>query len=140
EMVAATHGRSLWVLEVTPLRQLKPAMVKEATLLAPSTAIRWRREPTRGTIYGSGAREYYAENPQSGAHIYYALPQKVGDLSLLVQDFTGKTVATLPVQNAPGLHRVSWNLVGTPAAPQAATARTGQPGRRGGGARQGGPR
>ena len=117
EMVAATHGRSLWVLDVTPLRQLKPAMLKEpATLLAPNTAVRWRREPTRGTIYGMGARDYFGENPPSGANIYYALTKKGAKVSLTVQDYTGKTVATLPVQSTPGLHRANWNLIGAAAA------------------------
>ena len=78
DMVAATHGRSLWVLDVTPLRQLKPAMVKApATLLAPNTAVRWRREPTRGTTYGMGARDYFGENPPAGSlQIFYALTKK----------------------------------------------------------------
>ena len=113
EMVAATHGRSLWVLDVTPLRQLKPAMTKApATLLAPNTAIHWRREPPRGTVYGAGNREFFGENPQPGAHLHCILTKKAGKVRLVVQDFTGKTVATLPVKNEPGLHRVTWNLRG----------------------------
>jgi photosystem II stability/assembly factor-like uncharacterized protein len=116
EMVAATHGRSLWILDVTPLRQLKPAMTKAtATLLAPNTAIRWRRLPPRGTIYGRGNRDYFGENPPVGAQLYYTLTKKVGKLSLTVRDFAGKTLASLPVKNEPGLHRVSWNLRGSPA-------------------------
>jgi photosystem II stability/assembly factor-like uncharacterized protein len=116
EMVAATHGRSLWVLDVTPLRQLKPDAVKPpATLLAPNTAIRWRQKPLRGTVYGMGSRDYFGENPQPGAHVYYALTRKVGKLSLSVRDYAGKTLASLPVKNEPGLHRVTWNLQGKPA-------------------------
>ncbi len=115
EMVAATHGRSLWVLDVTPLRQLRPAMSKApATLLAPNTAVRWRREPTRGTIYGMGSRDYFGENPRPGAEIYYALTRKAGKLTLSIQDFAGKTLTALPAPNEPGLHRVNWNLVGAP--------------------------
>ncbi|MFO0877536.1 MAG: PDZ domain-containing protein [Gemmataceae bacterium] len=115
ELVAATHGRSIWILDVSALRQLKPATVRSnATLYAPPTAVRWRRELTRGTIYGSGHREYFADNPQPGAAIYYSLAKKVGDLRLEVQDVTGKRLTTLPVKNEPGLHRVMWNLRGTP--------------------------
>ncbi|MFO0842243.1 MAG: PDZ domain-containing protein [Gemmataceae bacterium] len=114
EMVAATHGRGLWVLDVSPLRQLKPAMAKaDATLLAPNTAVRWRRELRRGTIYGAGHRDYFGDNPAPGGHVYYALTKKVSGLRLEVQDYTGKRVATLPAKNEPGLHRVTWNLRGS---------------------------
>jgi photosystem II stability/assembly factor-like uncharacterized protein len=148
EMVVATHGRSLWVLDVTPLRQLRPEIVKApATLLAPNTAVRWRREPSRGTIYGMGAREFFGENPQAGAHIYYALTTKAAKVTLTVQDYAGKTLTTLPVQTTPGLHHVNWNLVGAPPTslglvlPRADRTRgpRGQGGMRGQGG-QGGPR
>jgi photosystem II stability/assembly factor-like uncharacterized protein len=113
EMVAATHGRSLWVLDVTPLRQLKPATSKApVTLLAPNKSVRWRRELPRGTVYGRGHREYFGENPQPGAHIYYSLTTSPQQLRLTIQDFAGKTVATLPVRSTPGLHKVTWNLRG----------------------------
>jgi photosystem II stability/assembly factor-like uncharacterized protein len=145
EMVVATHGRSLWVVDVTPLRQLTPAMVKApATLLAPNTAIRWRRELTRGTIYGMGHRDYVGENPRPGAQIFYALTQKANKVSLTVQDYAGKTLTTLPVQTGPGLHRVEWNLIGAaptgvglvrqPGVPRIQGAQRGQGGQ-GGGAR-----
>jgi hypothetical protein len=60
-----------------------------------------------------GSRDYFGENPQPGAHIYYSLTKKAGKLSLTVQDFTGKTLASMPVKNEPGLHRVTWNLRGS---------------------------
>jgi photosystem II stability/assembly factor-like uncharacterized protein len=149
EMVAATHGRSLWVLDVTPLRQLKPAMTKApATLLAPNTVTRWRRQARRGTMYGPGNRGFAGENPQPGAHLYYALTKKVGKLQLTVQDFSGKTIATVAVKNEPGLHRVTWNLRGSAptrvgvdtlvASPQTVQRGRGQRGGGGGGGAPGG--
>ncbi len=67
EMVAATHGRSLWILDVMPLRQMKASIVKaEATLYRPATAMRWRREPTRGTPYGVGNHQFVGQNPPPG--------------------------------------------------------------------------
>ncbi len=135
EMVAATHGRSLWVLDVTPLRQLKPETARApATLLAPNTVVRWHREPMRGTMYGMGARGYVGENPQPGAHIFYSLTGKSQKVSLTVQDFTGKTVATLPVRSEPGLHRIPWNLFpGDQRAARGAGGRGGPGGAAGGG-------
>ena len=67
EIVAATHGRSLWVLDVTPLRQMKPETAKaEAPLFEPNTAMRWRSEPERGSMYGNGSRHFFGENPPPG--------------------------------------------------------------------------
>jgi photosystem II stability/assembly factor-like uncharacterized protein len=118
EMVAATHGRSLWVLDVSPLRGMNAKTAKApATLYEPNTAVRWRNEALRGTVYGMGARGYTGENPQPGAHLYYSLTKKARDVRVLVQDFTGKTVITLtgrPEQRGPGLHRLTWNLRSSP--------------------------
>jgi photosystem II stability/assembly factor-like uncharacterized protein len=114
DMVAATHGRSIWVVDVSGLRQIKPAVVKApATLLAPKTAVHWRQEMPRGTMYGVGQREFFGQNPEPGAHIYYSLTKKANTVRLAIQDYTGKEVMTLPTKNEAGLHRVPWNLRGS---------------------------
>jgi photosystem II stability/assembly factor-like uncharacterized protein len=114
EMVAATHGRSLWIVDVTPLRQMKPETLKAAAMLyKPATAMRWRREPTRGTPYGSGNHRFFGENPPSGAQIYYSLCQKAEKVQLKIVDYTGRTVRELPVKKGEmtaGLHRLTWDL------------------------------
>ena len=49
EIVAATHGRSLWILDVSPLRQMTPEVAKApATLFKPTPALRWRMDVARG--------------------------------------------------------------------------------------------
>jgi photosystem II stability/assembly factor-like uncharacterized protein len=118
EMVAATHGRSIWILDVAPLRQMKPATrTATATLFKPATAVRWRNEPMRGTIYGMGARGFFGQNPRPGATIYYTLATKASRVRLTIEDVTGKTVATLSPKNEPGLHAVNWNLMGASGPP-----------------------
>jgi photosystem II stability/assembly factor-like uncharacterized protein len=115
EMVAATHGRSVWVLDVSALRQMKTETLKaEATLYKPTTAMRWRREPTRGTPYGGGNHRFVGENPPSGAQIYYSLAKKAEKIQLKIVDYAGQTVRELPVkkeQMTVGLHRLPWDLV-----------------------------
>ncbi len=67
ELVAATHGRSLWVLDVSPLRQMTSEAVKaKAFLYKPNDVIRWRSEARHGTMYGAGSRRYVGENPSFG--------------------------------------------------------------------------
>jgi photosystem II stability/assembly factor-like uncharacterized protein len=111
EMVAATHGRSLWVLDVTPLRQMTEKAVKaKAFLYKPNAVTRWRQEPARGSMYGTGSRRYVAENPPFGAQVYYSLTAPATKAKLQIQDYTGKTVIELKAKTEPGLHRIDWNL------------------------------
>jgi S1-C subfamily serine protease/photosystem II stability/assembly factor-like uncharacterized protein len=111
EMVAATHGRSLWVVDVTPLRQMTPDVVKSsAHLYAPTATTQWRREPDVGSIYGNGSKKFYGQNPQRGAAIYYSLGKKPGKIGLKVVDYAGKTVRELTAKGDPGLHKVQWDL------------------------------
>jgi photosystem II stability/assembly factor-like uncharacterized protein len=114
EVVAATHGRSLWVLDATPLRQMKPDTLKaDASLFRPATAMRWRREPRRGTPYGAGNHRFVGDNPPPGAQLYFSLAKKAEKLHLKIVDYTGQTVRELPVkkeQMAVGLHRLTWDL------------------------------
>ncbi len=111
EMVAATHGRSLWVLDVTALRQMTAQALKaKAHLYQPNTVVRWRSEPERSSPYGTGARHFIGQNPEPGAHIYYSLTHKAEKISLKIADFAGKSIRDLPAKAEPGLHKVTWNL------------------------------
>ena len=107
EIVAATHGRSLWILDVSPLRQLQPEMAKApATLFKPTPALRWRLEVPRADTN----RHFAGTNPPNGATIFYALAQKPKSISLEVQDAAGKSIRTLEAPTDPGLHRVRWDM------------------------------
>jgi hypothetical protein len=111
EIVAATHGRSLWILDVTLLRQVTASRLKEdAHLYKPNTAMRWRRELDKGSPYGNGARIFAGQNPTPGAAIYYSLGKKAEKVSLKIQDYAGLTLREVPVKNEPGLHKATWNL------------------------------
>jgi photosystem II stability/assembly factor-like uncharacterized protein len=117
EMVIATHGRSLWVLDVTALRQMTPEALKaKATLFRPNTVVRWRAEPQRGSPYGQGSKHYVGQNPPPGAQLYFALAKKPEKASLKVLDYAGKTIAELPIKAEAGIQHVAWNLA--PAARQ----------------------
>ncbi len=115
EIVAATHGRSLWALDVTPLRQVTAEALKaKAQLYRPNLVTYWKPEPQRGSAYGVGSRLFVGQNPPFGAQIYYSLTKKADKISLKVLDYAGSTVATLGgVTGDPGLHHVNWNMVRT---------------------------
>jgi photosystem II stability/assembly factor-like uncharacterized protein len=111
EMVAATHGRSLWVVDISALRQMTPETVKAvAHLYAPPTATRWRSEPDVGSAMGSGSKKFVGQNPPPGTAIYYSLGKKADKVTLKVLDYAGQTVRDLTTKADPGLHKVMWDL------------------------------
>ena len=107
EVVAATHGRSLWIADLTPLNQLSAGHLSEtAALYRSAPTIRWKREPARG---GTN-RRFSGSNPAAGATIYYALPKKAEQVSLKIMDASGQTIRELQGAKEAGLQRVSWDL------------------------------
>ncbi len=110
EMVAATHGRSLWILDVTPLRQSSAAkLAAKGSLFTPPTAYRWVPEPSRGRT----SPRYVGQNPPTGVPIYYGIGAGVEKVGLKVVDARGKTVrGDLKADRTPGLHRLQMSLFG----------------------------
>jgi photosystem II stability/assembly factor-like uncharacterized protein len=92
DLVLATHGRSLWILDdLRPIREYEDKIGTEAQhLFTPDTATRWR--------YGSnnwGTRGSFS-NPPHGATIYYSLKdEEKGDLKIEILDGQNHVVRTL---------------------------------------------
>jgi len=136
DLVAATYGRSFWILDdVTPLRELadhfNPAQPR---LFAPRLAIRVRRDENQDTPLPPEVPA--GQNPPDGAILHYYLPADApGELQLQVYDSAGTLVRRYssapvppekekedpfiasywiaPPQSLPktkGLHRFVWNL------------------------------
>ena len=114
EIVAATHGRSIWIADITSLRQMKPSTMKDAAkLFAPSPATRWKLGLGGESPYSKTDRKFVGANPTRGATIEYYLGAKPAKLSLKVVDATGKSVKTFDkLLTTPGMHRVNWDLSG----------------------------
>ena len=107
ELVAATHGRSLWILDVEPIRQTTKEVLKaEAHLYDPTPVQRWHAEPRRGQTN----RRFEGENPPNGMPIYYHLSEKPKTLRLQVLDVEGKLVRTVETKPEAGLNVAVWDL------------------------------
>ncbi len=107
EIVAATHGRSLWVLDISALRQVKADnLADKPALYEPSAVVRWRVEPS----HGGTNRRFMGENPARGAQIYYSLPKNAEKVELKIVDITGATLRELPTRKEAGLHVSPWDL------------------------------
>ncbi len=106
-MVAATHGRSLWVLNVTPLRQTNARTFGTTeTLFAAAPAVRFHSEPRRG---GTN-RRFEGTNAPSGGVISYHLPADAQRVSVKIMDVEGKVLRELQAPNKAGLNQVVWNM------------------------------
>ena len=125
ELVAATHGRSVWVTDTTSLRQMKPATLKEsAVLFAPSPAVRWKLGVGGESPYSTTDRKFVGTNPTRGANIEYLLGKKPAKASLKVVDAAGKTVKTFDkLVTTEGLNGVNWDLAGASAPSPAGAGR-----------------
>lgn len=137
DLIAATQGRSLWVLDnIAPLRQLTPASSgRSLALFTPAEALRWRVNNNRDTPLP--AEEPFALNPAGGAAIDYWIGSRTsGPVSLEIFDSQRQRVRLFrsdePAQSVaaeryfaedwlrpaprlqatPGMHRFIWNLRG----------------------------
>jgi len=138
DIVVGTHGRSFWILDnITPLRQMAKATIKESVVLfKPQTAIRVRWNMNTDTPMPQ--EEPAGQNPPDGAIIDYYLKEKsTGVVLLEIKDAAGKTVRKfssddkpypIPPNNVPtywlrpqqilsgdvGAHRFLWDMHYTP--------------------------
>ena len=135
DLVAATHGRGFWILDdITPLRQLTPAVANAASLLfRPQTAVRvrWNMNPDTPVPPDEPA----GQNPPEGAILdYYLGPGTSGVVTLEILDSAGKLVRryssddpvlavdpalaiptywvrpAVRLVNQPGMHRFLWDM------------------------------
>ena len=130
EVVAGTHGRSLWITSVNELRQMSAEVLgKDAHFYRPVSAVIWRS----GLSTGDTNRRFAGENPRSGAQLVYHLKKDASAVKIEVLGSTGEPIRTLEAPKSKGLHRVEWNLRAQANVPADADERTRSWSRRRGG-------
>jgi photosystem II stability/assembly factor-like uncharacterized protein len=146
DLVIATHGRSIWILDdITPLRQVRAAQEAASDwLYRPATAVRVDNDSFLGTPLPP--EEPTAENPPNGAVIDYFLKSSAEKMKLEILDGAGNLVRSVSSQDtspeektgkrppvpiadrwfpkpqtlekSAGMHRFVWNLAwGPPESP-----------------------
>lgn len=138
ELVAGTHGRSFYIVDIAPLQdRLSDAMVAQQmaeapVLFEPTPALQYGDTPIGGE--SAGHRWFEGDSPEYGAQITYWLPrdmqpddataesedggepsgedqeEEAARAKLAVLDAARDTVATLEGPLRQGLHRVYWDL------------------------------
>jgi photosystem II stability/assembly factor-like uncharacterized protein len=123
DLVAATHGRSIWILDdITPLQQLTPAVLaSDVHLFENRVATKWHaisRGATRGHLMFAGRNPLtIAQRPpsnsppdltNSAAISFYLKSAPAAPVRLEITDGT-RTFAT-DVRATAGINRYMWNL------------------------------
>jgi len=77
ELIAATHGRGFWIVDVAPLEQMagdsgRKVVADNAFLFSPKTAFEYGQGPQMGaSSNGEGQKFFNAPSPAYGAEIVY---------------------------------------------------------------------
>ncbi len=111
DLVAGTHGRSVWVLDdIEPLSQMTQEIIDSAVHLFESA------KPAKPRIFADyGAlwsdQMFIAQNPTPGAVISYWVREfSYEDAKITITNEAGDTVIELTGSAKPGINRTSWDL------------------------------
>jgi photosystem II stability/assembly factor-like uncharacterized protein len=109
ELVIGTHGRSIYVMDVGPLEELKPEAraaklhvceVRQALLFEPSAA-----------VTEAQTKRYIAKNPPYGVTLWYHLAE-ASEVTLTIHDAKGTEVSKRTFKGNTGLNSALWDLKG----------------------------
>src|SRR5947207_5000226 len=114
ELIAATHGRSIYIVDIAPLEEMNNGVMARTTnFFTPKTAYEYSQANTQNF---TGNKVFLAPNPPYGAELVYRLTSGTSrDTSrITVTNSRGDTVRTLTGPGGVGLHRAYWDLRGRP--------------------------
>jgi hypothetical protein len=115
DMLVATHGRSIWILDdLAPIQHAAEALSHDAWLFPARPAMSFFDEPEDRSRW-MGDRPFWGRNPPHGAIISYYLKRPAKDVRLSVRDASGADVADLGGEatadaRAAGINRLVWDL------------------------------
>jgi photosystem II stability/assembly factor-like uncharacterized protein len=138
DLVLATHGRGVWILDdASPIGEWTPAIAAKRAHLFPvpraTLMLYWEDISNMSHFF------FTAPNPAEGATFTYHLAQPAQKVRLVVTGPTGRTVRTLEGPATAGtVHRLNWDL--RYPVPPGAGRGGGGGGEEGGGGGQGGGR
>jgi len=115
DMIVATHGRAIWILDdLAPFQQYAAARSAGNQLFPVEPAVQRALADDRERVF-EGNMIWLGQNPPFGARILYHLAAKADSVSLVISDAAGATVRTLRGNAtkdgvAAGVSTVVWDL------------------------------
>jgi len=129
ELIAGTHGRAIWIVNIAPLEQLDDQILADgAHLFETPTAYQFGQRARGGESYGQAwfarptpgskaAISYYINDETARAIREAARAERqegerpsIPRASITITNSAGETVRTLSGRAAAGLHTVEWDL------------------------------
>jgi hypothetical protein len=120
DMIVATHGRSIWILDdIRPLQQYAEAQKTDAFLFDSRGGMQFNPANDRGFI---ADKPFFGKNPTYGAAISYYLSKPQTSVALRIRDAAGTQVRELTGNDlrdarGAGVNRVYWDLRHQPLPP-----------------------
>jgi photosystem II stability/assembly factor-like uncharacterized protein len=123
ELIAGTHGRSIWIVDIAPLQEMTDqAMAAEAHLFEPRPGLLFGHPPIGGE--STGQLFFQVPSPSYGAEIVYRIAGSGGmerrapggpgasapQAEITILDAGGEVVHRANAPATPGIHRHSWNF------------------------------
>ncbi|MGH9347727.1 MAG: hypothetical protein ACRD26_10730, partial [Vicinamibacterales bacterium] len=113
DLILATHGRSIWILDdATPIQRAAESLAQAAYLFDPRKATQFRLAEDQQYW---GEQRFFGQNPAFGAGISYYLRVAPRSIEVLVRDAAGEVVRrfddkALANRKAAGINRIHWDL------------------------------
>ncbi len=111
EIIAATHGRALWIADIGPLEQLHDSVMKQSAYFFPPKAA-YQYTPSEVQNW-AGNHLFAAENPPYGAELVYRLTSgdaKKDTARITVTNVAGDTIRSFTGPGGVGINRAVWDL------------------------------
>ena len=116
DMILATHGRSVWILDdISAFQQAPTAMASAAYLFDLRAATSFNAGSFRPAFGSPGDRRFWGKNPEPGAAVTYYLRAPARSVTARITDASGTVVRELGPDSfadglSAGVHRVQWDL------------------------------
>lgn len=120
ELIAATHGRAIWIVDINALSQLNDGNATAAlAVFKPRPAYEYGEPLFDGQSVGQGVA-FRGTSAPYGASLEYRITGAAGrrdSAHIVIQDVSGDTVRTLTGPATNGLQRVTWDFSRNPVPP-----------------------
>ena len=109
DLVVGTHGRGLFVTDITPLQEMNAELLKkDVHLFKVEPKIQWAYRSGKDV---PGDRQFVVPNEPNGLVINYYLKNKTeAKVNVVISDPYGKEIVTLKGKGEAGLNQAVWDM------------------------------
>lgn len=111
DLVVGTYGRGIYITDISPLQEMNEEVLAEDVHLFKVEPAVYRETRAWGNYELYGDRHHSTPNESNGVVISYYLKEKADvPAKVTITDPYGEILAQPAGRDAPGVHRISWNM------------------------------